>query len=302
MLSLTDLQRLAEAHPEALEAKVAGFDIGGRPFDFARSPAIMGVVNMSRDSWYRESVVPDAETAIRRGRVLAAQGAALVDVGAESTILDADRVGAASQVEQLVPVVEALSADGILVSVETYEPEVVEACLQAGAALLNLTGTAHHEEIYALAAAHEAAVVLCFVEGDNVREVGEVTLEGDPIPGLIAHFEPRIQQARAAGVERLFVDPGMGFYYSNLQDGEARVRHQAGIFLNSFRLRTMGLPVCHALPHAFDFFGDEVRTAEGFFAVLASLGRTSLFRTHEVPRVRAVLETLAAIGPEDVNP
>lgn len=302
MLSLTDLQRLAEAHPEALEAEVAGFDIGGRPFDFDRSPAIMGVVNMSRDSWYRESVVPDAEAAIRRGRVLAAQGAALVDVGAESTILDADRVGAASQVEQLVPVVEALSADGILVSVETYEPEVVEACLQAGAALLNLTGTAHHEEIYTLAAAHEAAVVLCFVQGDNVREVGEVTLEGDPIPGLIAHFEPRIQQARAAGVDRLFVDPGMGFYYSNLQDGEARVRHQAGIFLNSFRLRTMGLPVCHALPHAFDFFGEEVRTAEGFFAVLASLGRTSLFRTHEVPRVRAVLETLAAIGSEDVNP
>ncbi|MFM9139933.1 MAG: dihydropteroate synthase, partial [Solirubrobacterales bacterium] len=83
MLSLTDLQRLAEAHPEALEAEVAGFDIGGRPFDFDRSPAIMGVVNMSRDSWYRESVVPDVEAAIRRGRVLAAQGAALVDVGAQ---------------------------------------------------------------------------------------------------------------------------------------------------------------------------------------------------------------------------
>lgn len=302
MLSLTDLQRLAEAHPEALELTVPGFDIGGRPFDFDRRPAIMGVVNMSRDSWYRESVVPTPEAAIRRGRVLAAQGADLIDVGAESTILDAERVGAAAQVEQLVPVVEALSADGILVSVETYEPEVVEACLQAGAALLNLTGTAHHEEIYALAAAHGAAVVLCFVEGENVREVGEVTLDGDPIPGLIAHFEPRIQQARAAGVERLFVDPGMGFYYSNLLDGEARVRHQAGIFLNSFRLRTMGLPVCHALPHAFDFFGDEVRTAEGFFAVLAALGKTGLFRTHEVPRVKAVLETLSAIGPEDVNP
>lgn len=302
MLSLSDLQQLAASHPEALEASVAGFDIGGRSFDFDRTPAVMGVVNMSRDSWYRESVVGSPEAAIRRGRVLAAQGADLVDVGAESTILDAERVDAARQVEQLVPVVEALSSDGILVSVETYEPEVVEACLEAGAALLNLTGTAHHEEIYALAARHSAAVVLCFVEGENVREVGEVTLDGDPVPGLIAHFEPRIAQARAAGVERLFVDPGMGFYYSNLQDGEARVRHQAGIFLNSFRLRTMGLPVCHALPHAFDFFGDEVRTAEGFFAVLATLGRTGLFRTHEVPRVRAVLETLGALGPGDVNP
>jgi hypothetical protein len=64
----------------------------------------------------------------------------------------------------------------------------------------------------------------------------------------------------------------------------------------------MGLPVCHALPHAFDFFGEEVRSAEGFFAVLATLGRTGLYRTHEVPRVRAVLDVLAAIRPEDVNP
>ena len=302
MLSLAALRQLAETHRDALDVTVGGFDIGGRPFDFDRRPAIMGVVNMSGDSWYRESVVATPEAAIRRGRVLAAQGADLVDVGAESTILDAERVDAGSQVEQLVPVVEALSADGVLVSVETYEPGVVEACLRAGASLLNLTGTAHHEEIYSLAAAHEAAVVLCFVQGENVREVGDIDLGADPIPGLIAHFEPRVQQARDAGVERLFVDPGMGFYYSNLQDGEARVRHQAGIFLNSFRLRTMGLPVCHALPHAFDFFGDEVRTAEGFFAVLASLGRTGLFRTHEVPRVRAVLETLSAIGPEDVNP
>jgi dihydropteroate synthase len=302
MLSLTELQRLAADHADALEATVAGFDIGGRPFDFDRDPAVMGVVNMSRDSWYRESVATSPDDAIRKGRILAAQGADLIDVGAESTILDAERVGAASQIEQLVPVVEALSADGILVSVETYEPEGVEACLKAGASLLNLTGTAHHEEIYSLAAEQEAAVVLCFVQGDNVREVGDVDLDADPIPGLIAHFEPRVQQARGAGVERLFVEPGMGFYYGNLQDGETRVRHQAGIFLNTFRLRTMGLPVCHALPHAFDFFGEEVRSAEGFFAVLATLGRTGLYRTHEVPRVRAVLDTLAAIRPEDVNP
>ena len=63
-------------------------------------------------------------------------------------------------------------------------------------------------------------------------------------------------------------------------------------FLNTFRLRALGFPVCHALPHAFEYFGDEVRCAEPFFAVLAALGKTDLFRTHEVPRVRAVLDTL----------
>ena len=71
-----------------------------------------------------------------------------------------------------------------------------------------------------------------------------------------------------------------------------RVRHQMRVFLNTFRLRTLGFPVCHALPHAFEFFGEEVRSAEPFFAVLAALGKTDLFRTHEVPRIKAVLDTM----------
>jgi hypothetical protein len=73
----------------------------------------------------------------------------------------------------------------------------------------------------------------------------------------------------------------------------ARIRHQMRVFLDTFRLRTLGWPTCHALPHAFECFGEEVRSAEPFFAVLAALGKTDLFRTHEVPRTRAVLDTLA---------
>ena len=71
-----------------------------------------------------------------------------------------------------------------------------------------------------------------------------------------------------------------------------RIRYQMKTFLNAFRLRKLGWPVCNALPHAVECFGDEVRSAEPFFSVLAALGRTDLFRTHEVPRVRAVLQTL----------
>jgi dihydropteroate synthase len=93
-------------------------------------------------------------------------------------------------------------------------------------------------------------------------------------------------------VEKIILDPGLGFYYRNLQDSAVRVRHQMTVFLNTFRLRTLGFPVCHALPHAFEYFGDEVRCAEPFFAVLALLGKTDLFRTHEVPRIKAVLDTM----------
>jgi len=299
---LHEMATLADAHAAALVAPVRAFDIGGRMFDCDARPEMMGVVNLSRDSWYRESVVHDADAAIRRGAVLAAQGAAIVDIGAESTLEHAARVSPEDQVAAVLPVVRGLGERGILTSVETYSPEVARVVLGAGANVLNLTGVEREDEVYAAAAEHDAAIIMCFVQGANVREVNDLVLGDDPIPALIEHFGPRLDRAVAQGVERIFIDPGLGFYYGNLLDGPTRVRHQVKVFINTFRLRVLGWPVCHALPHAFDFFGDEVRSAEPFFAVLASLGRTGLFRTHEVPRVGAVLDTLGALRPGDINP
>lgn len=292
MLTLEHLAELLGQNRAAVSARVKEFPIGGKSFAFNSRPAIMGVVNLSADSWYRESVCLTADMAIQRGHVLAAQGADIVDIGAESTLAHAARVDDAGQNSKLLPVIKALRAAKILVSVETYQPAVTRACLEAGANILNLTGTDRSDELFRLVADHDAAVVICYVQGKNVREVGDFDLSADPMPMMHEYFARQIEIAQRNGVERIFIDPGLGFYYRNLQDSAVRVRHQMKVFLNTFRLRTLGFPICHALPHAFEFFGDEVRCAEPFFAVLASLGKTDLFRTHEVPRIKAVLDTM----------
>jgi dihydropteroate synthase len=292
MLSLEQLAALLEENRAAASARVREFSIGGRKFNFNSQPAIMGVVNLSADSWYRESVCLTAEAAVQRGKVLAVQGAQIIDLGAESTLARAPRTNVAAQKSQLIPVIKRLRAEKILVSVETYSPAVTRASLEAGANLLNLTGTAGSKEIFKMVAAHDAAVIICYVAGKNVREAGDFDPGAGPIPLLRDFFARQIETARRNGVEKIFLDPGLGFYYRNLQDGAVRVRHQMNVFLNTFRLRELGFPVCHALPHAFEFFGGEVRCAEPFFAVLAALGKTDLFRTHEVPRIKAVLETM----------
>ena len=293
MLHLEQLAELLEENRAAASARVKEFSLGGRTFAFNSQPAIMGVVNLSADSWYRESVCLTAETAIQRGHVLAAQGADIVDLGAESTLAHAARVDDAGQNSKLLPVIKALRAANILVSVETYQPAVTRACLAAGANVLNLTGTDRSDELFRLVAAHDAAVIICYVPGKNVREVGDYDLSADPIPMLNEYFARQIEIAQRNGVQKIFLDPGLGFYYRNLQDSAVRVRHQMKVFLNTFRLRPLGFPICHALPHAFDYFGEEVRCAEPFFAVLAALGKTDLFRTHEVPRIKAVLDTMS---------
>jgi dihydropteroate synthase len=292
MLNLEQLAALVEKNRAATSARVKEFSIGGKKFNFNSQPAVMGVVNLSADSWYRESVCLSAEAAVARGKVLHAQGADIIDVGAESTLAHAARVDDDVQKSKLIPVIKKLRAEKILVSVETYSPKVARATLEAGANVLNLTGTTGSKEIFKMVAAHDAGVIICYVAGKNVREVGDFDLSADPIPMLAEFFSRQIEIAQRCGVEKLFLDPGLGFYYRNLQDSAIRVRHQMNVFLNTFRLRALGFPICHALPHAFEFFGEEVRCAEPFFAVLAALGKTDLFRTHEVPRIKAVLDTL----------
>lgn len=292
MLTLEQLAGLLEQNRAAAAARVAEFSIGGKPFAFNSRPAVMGVVNLSADSWYRESVCLTAESAVARGKILAAQGADIVDVGAESTLAHAARQDDAAQSSKLLPVIRELRAANILVSVETYQPAVTRACLEAGANVLNLTGSDRSNELFRMVAAHDAAVIICYVQGKNVREVADFDFSADPVAVMREYFARQIEIAQRNGVAKIFLDPGLGFYYRNLQDSAVRVRHQMNVFLNTFRLRTLGFPVCHALPHAFEYFGDEVRSAEPFFAVLAALGKTDLFRTHEVPRIKAVLETM----------
>jgi dihydropteroate synthase len=296
MLSLSALADLAAANRPELDLPVGKLFVGDRTFDLDSTPIIMGTVNLSRHSTYRESIATNEESALRKARVMVAQGADVVDIGAESTTAAAPRVGVGPQIDALVPVIEQVAADGTLVSVETYEPEVVDACLRAGAQVLNMTGIEHEDAMLDLAATHGATVIMCFAAGANVRDVSDATVDRDPIPELLAHFSGRIERARERGAERIVIDPGMGFYYRNLTDPATRARHQAHVLLNGFRLRSLGVPICNALPHAFDFFEDQFRTAEGFYAVLAMLGGTNVFRTHEVAHVRAVLTSMSALS------
>lgn len=296
MLSLESLAELTQKYSAALPAQVAEFTLRGQPFRAADRPHLMGVINLSADSWYRESVCLGTEAALARARRLRSEGAHLIDLGAESSLAHAARVGPDQQIQTLLPIVTSLAQEGALLSIETYQPSVARRCLEAGAAVLNLTGTSPDKEVYRMVADHQAGIILCYVQGKNVREVGDFLHSPDHATALLDYFRTEIDRAVTAGIQAIWIDPGMGFYYRNLQDSTARIRYQAETFLHSFRLRTLGWPVCHALPHAFEFFQDEVRSAESLFAVLALLGKTDLLRTHEIPKVRAVARTLGILS------
>ena len=117
----------------------------------------------------------------------------------------------------------------------------------------------------------------------------------DLVPFLVDHFAERIEHARSLGVEKIVIDPGMGFSFPNL-DGVERANLQTRTITQNFRLRSLGVPTATVLPHNLDIFEDEFRKAEGFFTVFATFGGVHLLRVHEVPHIRTVLRAVDTLS------
>jgi len=292
LISPDFLLPLWKAHEAAITAPVRTFSFPRFGQTFEDRAHQMGVINLSRDSSYRESIALSLEQAVRRAKKMVLDGARVIDIGAESTGVGTERVDAGGQTSLLLPLVRALSAEGILCSVDTYLPEVAEAGLIAGAGIVNLTGRITDRAFYRMVARHEAGVILCYTPGPHGRSETDPPSREELVGEQLAYLGEMAALAASEGVERIWVDPGMGVgYYHALPDGPRRIRHQVEATLTAFRFRELGWPVCVTLASPVAMFGEEVRSAETLFATLAMLSKVNLIRSHEAGRVQPVIDT-----------
>ena len=291
MISPDFLLPVWEAHKEAITAPIRPLDFPKFGRRFGDRAYQMGVINLSRDSAYRESQALNLQQGIRRAKKMVLDGAAIVDIGAESTGVGAATADADAQNTLLLPLIRALAEDRIMVSVDTYLPTVVEASLEAGAAVVNLTGRNDDPAFYRMIARHEAGVILCYTPGEHGRSMVDPPSRDELIEAQLDYLRGAVAIAEAAGVERIWVDPGLGVgYYHALPDGPRRIRHQVENTLRAFRFRELGWPVCLTMASPVAMFGEEVRSSETCFATLACLSKVNLLRSHEVPRIQPILD------------
>ena len=161
-------EALAAANAGAFTTEIEPFTIGRRTFETDNEPLIMGVVNRSRDSTYRDSV--RTADAVRQARILFHQGAHVIDIGAESSRAGGLRVSTHDQIDALIPVVEELSADQVPVSIESYDVDVIKAAVSAGACVVNLTGTRDDDAIFDIVGSAGASLLMYFTPGETVRD------------------------------------------------------------------------------------------------------------------------------------
>ena len=169
------------------------------------TPLVMGVLNVTPDSFSDGGRWLDADAAVTHGLEMAAQGADVVDVGGESTRPGSEPVDDAEEIRRVVPVVEALSAH-VRVSVDTRKAAVAEAAIEAGATLVNDVSAS----LWEVAGAGKAGWVAVHMQGEP-RTMQVAPRYGDVVAEVRDFLVERARQATRAGVDEVWVDPGFGF-------------------------------------------------------------------------------------------
>jgi len=240
---------------------------------------LFGVVNASPDSLHRDSVVTTPEEAVARARGLLADGAVALDLGGQGTTYVSEEVAEQEEWARVAPLVPALAALGVPLSIDTYRPSGARRALEGGATWLNAADGLQGDELARVAADAGCQVVLPFLNGPTPHALTAVDAS-DPMGVMLAWFDATLRRLDAFGLRpRCVLDPGTGFAPHDLA-WEERFDFQKRVYSDLDRLRTFGLPLYIALP-----WRDTAQHAELLDLVLAH--DPEYGRAHEPARIVA---------------
>ncbi len=259
----------------------------------AGAPVVMGILNIGRDSVADSRTFESLEQQVLRGLDLAAAGAGIVDVGVLSGRTDTAPVSIDREIDQLCPVVKALSEAGVLVSIDTWRAETIAAAVEAGAALINDTSGLLDPAVAEIAASSGAGLVVMHTRA-KPKQVKFPSYE-DPVLDVLEFLRERVKLATDRGVahEQILLDPGLDYAKAPLESIEV-LRHlgelavlQRPILLAVSRKYFIGM-LADALPE--DRLAGTIAALE--FGVSAG---AQIVRVHDVAEVSQYLRLRAAL-------
>ena len=185
---------------------------GSYSFD-SRTPVIMGILNVTPDSFSDGGSYASVEEAVAAGLAMVEQGALIVDVGGESTRPGASPVSIEEELRRVEEVVRCLAAEGVCVSVDTRHAEVAQACIEAGASIINDVTGFRDPEMVKVATSCDAGLVVMHMKGDDPRTMQDEPCYDDVVDEVATYLKNRAEMLQDAGVERerICLDPGPGF-------------------------------------------------------------------------------------------
>ena len=259
-----------------------------KPLAWLTPPAVMGVVNVTPDSFSDGGRYVDAETASERISELSRGGAAIVDIGAESTRPGAERVPSEQQLERLRPVLEAV-APGTPVSIDTTRASVAEFALSAGATMINDVSAGRDDpDLFSVVASHDADLCLMHMRGTPATMQDRPEYD-DVVEDVREFLSDRVEAAVADGVDerRIVIDPGIGF-------GKT-LRHNLALLSALHRLADLGRPVLVGVSRKSMFSELLGRALDDRLVPSVAAAVAAVARGADVVRVHDVRETADAL-------
>ena len=266
---------------------------GSQTIDLSR-PVVMGVLNVTPDSFSDGGRYREVDTAVSHGLRLAEEGASIIDVGGESTRPGADPVDAQEEIRRVVPVIEKLRAQtAAIISVDTSKPQVMLSAAAVGAGLINDVRALSEEGALEAAIATQCAVCLMHMQGDP-RSMQVAPHYDDVVTEVKAFLAERVNVCRAAGMpaERIVIDPGFGFG-KTLEHNLELLRHlrelgtelpiMVGLSRKSIVGRLTGRPS-----------GERVHGSVAL-AVIAVMNGARIVRAHDVGATVDALKIVSAV-------
>ncbi|MFZ5492164.1 MAG: dihydropteroate synthase [Pseudomonadota bacterium] len=270
----------------------------GKPLDLSR-PAVMGVLNLTPDSFSGDGLAGSVDAACARALALQASGAAVIDIGGESTRPGAARVSVPEELGRVLPVIERLAGQlTVPISIDTRHAEVMRAAVGAGAGLINDVAALREPGALAAAAALGVPVILMHMQGEP-GSMQQAPHYGDVVAEVAAFLAGRVAACERAGMarERLLLDPGFGF-------GKT-AEHNLALLRGLPVLARQGLPVVAGLSRKSligAITGAPVTQRLGgsvALALLAAERGAHLLRVHDVEATVQALAMLAAVQGVD---
>lgn len=273
---------------------------GGRRLDLS-SPVIMGILNVTPDSFSDGGQFTEINTAIERAVDMAAAGAALIDVGGESTRPGAAEVSAQEEMDRVIPVVTALADRGLIVSVDTSKPEVMRAAASAGAAMINDVRALQTPGALEVMASTDLALCLMHMQGAP-RTMQIAPHYEDVVQEVFSFLEARAQACLSAGIEssRIALDPGFGFGKS--------LAHNLALLAGLPDLVARGYAVLVGLSRKSMLAAITGRDVEDrlagsiTLATLSALAGAHIIRVHDVAATRDSLAVVSALRSAQSGP
>jgi dihydropteroate synthase len=268
---------------------------GAKTLDLSR-PVVMGVVNVTPDSFSDAGRFLPVEAAVAQGVRLVEEGAAIIDIGGESTRPGATSVSVEEELRRVVPAVEGLSkaVPHAVISVDTSKPEVMRAAIAAGAGMVNDVRALKEPGALEAVVASDCAVCLMHMQGDP-QTMQRSPSYVDVVKEVKAYLQEGVQRCRAAGVsaDRMVIDPGFCF-------GKT-LEHNLELLRRLSELTTAGLPVLVGLSRK-SIVGTLTGRATGdrihgsvALAVLATMAGALIVRAHDVAATVDALKVVSAV-------